>query len=217
MNNTLTQIANDLTAIRDTLMLIANVVKENKNEKENFPPAPPIRVKEKNKENNNHIACAREGDDDGYIAPTAEEINAYGKRSGYVIDTDRFIDHWNKENWKNRKTRRRIRDWEQAVRRWYENDYHPPTVEEVRALVKAHNYLVDPDFWWKYYKNHGWKVGNYPMSKDWQGQVELWHLREVKRGRELTSSGTTGFKGRYKPMNESDRQALEAAKTESLF
>lgn len=62
-----------------------------------------------------------------------------------------------------------------------------PTLEEISAYVKEHNYNVNPQAFFDFYESKGWKVGNTPM-KDWKAAVRNWVRNdkgEKKSEREL--------------------------------
>lgn len=51
-----------------------------------------------------------------------------------------------------------------------------PTLEEITAYVKEHNYSVNAQTFLDFYESKGWKVGNTPM-KDWKACVRTWETK----------------------------------------
>lgn len=58
-----------------------------------------------------------------------------------------------------------------------------PTLEEISAYCKEHNYAVNAQSFYDFYASKGWKVGNSPM-KDWQAAVRTWERRNQKGGKD---------------------------------
>ena len=55
--------------------------------------------------------------------------------------------------------------------------YKKPTVEEVAAYCRDHNYGIDPAAFVDYYEANGWMCGRSHM-KDWKAAVRTWDRKE---------------------------------------
>lgn len=61
----------------------------------------------------------------------------------------------------------------------------PPTREELQDYIQEIGSSVDPDRFFDYYENNGWKTGKTPMQ-DWRATVRSWEKRDkekAQRGR----------------------------------
>lgn len=61
-----------------------------------------------------------------------------------------------------------------------DNRFVPPTLEDVKTLVKSKNYKVDPLDFWTYYEAQGWKLSNGVRMKNWKAALVRWELRSIK-------------------------------------
>lgn len=63
--------------------------------------------------------------------------------------------------------------------------FAPPTREELQDYIRETGSSVDPDRFFDYYENNGWKTGKTPMQ-DWRATVRSWEKRDkekAQRGR----------------------------------
>ena len=79
-------------------------------EKENVPPAPPIREKETN--NNYNSAHARTR----FVKPTVEEVAAHVKARGYDFDAEQFWNYYESRGWL--VGRAPMKSWQSACVTW---------------------------------------------------------------------------------------------------
>lgn len=56
------------------------------------------------------------------------------------------------------------------------NDFSPPSVEEVRSFIKQEELLVSAEDFVDFYESRGWCMGHIPIH-NWQAVVKLWHRR----------------------------------------
>lgn len=55
-----------------------------------------------------------------FSPPTVEDINAYCREQGYMVDAERFVDHYSSNGWMVGKNK--MKDWKAAVRNWNRKD-----------------------------------------------------------------------------------------------
>ena len=55
-----------------------------------------------------------------FIPPTADEVRAFVKDSGFTVDADRFVDFYSSKGWMIGKSK--MKDWRAAVRNWSRRD-----------------------------------------------------------------------------------------------
>ena len=58
-----------------------------------------------------------------FIPPTLDELQAYIRENGYVVNAQRFLGHYESVGWKVGKNS--MRDWRAAVRTWNSRDQKP--------------------------------------------------------------------------------------------
>lgn len=87
----------------------------NKREQKATIPIPvPVPVSPKGDKRESARARAR------FTPPTKEEVRAYAKENGLVLDADRFVDFYESKGWMVGKTK--MVDWEAAARNWSSRD-----------------------------------------------------------------------------------------------
>jgi hypothetical protein len=59
----------------------------------------------------------------------------------------------------------------------------PKSVEEVRAYVREKELSVDPDWFWKYFTEHGWIKSNLEPVLSWKHTCWTWHRFSEQRGK----------------------------------
>ena len=106
-------IAGALERIAAALEELVRTVKE----KENIPPTPPIREREKeDTHTDTPRACVREG----FLVPTLAEVAAFIKANGLSVDAEKFWNHYNAIGWKVGKSP--IRCWQSVCYVWDRGD-----------------------------------------------------------------------------------------------
>lgn len=60
-----------------------------------------------------------------FSKPSAQDITAYGKEIGFLIDGQQFVDHYEARGWQY-KQGQPMKDWKAAVRTWRRNGYTLP-------------------------------------------------------------------------------------------
>lgn len=55
-----------------------------------------------------------------FSPPTVEDIKAYCRENGYMVDAERFVDHYASNGWMVGKNK--MKDWKAAVRNWSRKD-----------------------------------------------------------------------------------------------
>lgn len=55
-----------------------------------------------------------------FSPPTVEDIKAYCREQGYMVDAERFVDHYASNGWMVGKSK--MKDWQAAVRNWSRKD-----------------------------------------------------------------------------------------------
>lgn len=58
-----------------------------------------------------------------------------------------------------------------------DEQFIPPSLEEVSAFCKERNNHINPESFIDYYSSNGWRVGSGTM-KDWKAAIRLWEHRE---------------------------------------
>lgn len=77
----------------------------------------------------------------------------------------------------------------------------PPTKEDVIRYIVQHNYTVDPDRFYYYYSNLGWKrKDGVSILGSWRETIDSW----TKNGRTNTATQT------MMPVDKNNREALKA-------
>lgn len=100
------------------------------------PPTLPHRVQEEDKD----VVVFKEGGvgetiSNRFTQPTPEQVTAYAKEIGFILDGDKFVNHYEAGGWMRNKTK--IKNWKACVRTWKSNN------QENRALGAPS--LVAPD------------------------------------------------------------------------
>lgn len=104
---------------KNPIKIPPNTHEPKETKKENIPPTPPI--KEKNKEN--IIKPSLSGgqkESSRFQPPTISEVQNYILEKGYSIAAERFIDFYQSKNWYVGKNK--MKDWKAAVRNWAARD-----------------------------------------------------------------------------------------------
>lgn len=95
------------------------------------------------------------------------------------------------------------------------SEFIPPTVEEVRAYCQERGNSIDPEAFWQYYTDAGWKRGKskIPIS-DWKGCVRTWEQNGYSNKRAPTTSKhgyATGDDGKQAwVMGDAEAEAIRA-------
>lgn len=175
-------------------------VSEKDNEKETFPPTPPIKEKDKEKETLPPPSKKLEGDP---MPGNAAQLRAtmsllLGKFATGTITQDELC---------RLRTQKRNGNLDRLGLRWNdppetepsESSERPepsespqdlktpkkrfvrPTLAEVQRYVAEKNLNVDPDEFYDHFTSNGWKVGGKAPMKDWKCAANNWHRRENKR------------------------------------
>lgn len=71
-----------------------------------------------------------------FTPPTVDEVSEYCRKSGYVVDPQRFVDFYASKGWKVGKES--MKDWEAAVRNWANRD---------KKANPTGKLTVDDDLW----------------------------------------------------------------------
>lgn len=61
-----------------------------------------------------------------------------------------------------------------------ERQFKRPTIEQIKAEVKAKGYSVDPEKFFYHYEANGWKIGKASM-KSWKAALVTWSKNEPKQ------------------------------------
>lgn len=60
--------------------------------------------------------------------------------------------------------------------------FQKPTIDELKAEIKAKNYNIDAEKFFAYYESNGWKVGRNAM-KSWQMTLVTWNKSDFNKGK----------------------------------
>lgn len=56
-----------------------------------------------------------------------------------------------------------------------------PTLDQIREYIYTENLAVDPERFFDYYEQQGWKLSNGNNMKDWKASCRNWHRKEVEK------------------------------------
>ena len=78
-----------------------------------------------------------------FAPPTVDEVSEYCRKSGYVVDPQRFVDFYASKGWKVGKES--MKDWEAAVRNWANRDKKAVTTSGIVSDGEIRKYVQGLD------------------------------------------------------------------------
>ena len=89
--------------------------------------------------------------------------------------------------------------------------FTPPTIEEVKSYCASRNSDVDPNKFYEYYNEGGWKDAKGNPVKNWKQKVITWEGRQSTERRGAITEPLKAAEGQESPLQRLTRLAVERA------
>lgn len=90
--------------------------------------------------------------------------------------------------------------------------FTPPTLEEVCAYCKEKNFIIDPNYFYEWYKEAGWMKSNGEPVSNWKTTMMTWNKKERERNNEKggnNNAGSTAARGKETGVSKSGGTIVE--------
>lgn len=87
------------------------------------------------------------------------------------------------------------------------NRFTPPTVDEIRQYCTERGNGIDPEYFFTYYENRGWKLSNGRKMKDWKLAIVTWEKNGFNKTRSAPVKTVPAQNYGQRPYEDEDEAA----------